>query len=79
MQAPRNGNAGPGLSGHVCVASERAGASRLHGVDLAVRHQTLAGRLETRRGSAELTGLPVSGVGLTTGRFTGQEPKGARG
>ncbi|OFC63621.1 hypothetical protein BBW68_00755 [Candidatus Erwinia dacicola] len=38
------------------VASERAGASQLHA--LAVRHQTLAGRPETRvRDSAELTGF----------------------
>ena len=37
------------------VASERAGASQLHA--LAFRHQTLAGRHETRlRGSAELSG-----------------------
>ncbi|MCW1877195.1 hypothetical protein OMR58_22360 [Erwinia sp. INIA-01] len=36
------------------VASERAGASQLHALD--VRHQTLAARPETRRGSAELTG-----------------------
>ncbi|RAP73074.1 hypothetical protein ACZ87_00084 [Candidatus Erwinia dacicola] len=38
------------------MASERAGASQLHA--LAVRHQTLAGRPETRvRDSAELTGF----------------------
>ncbi len=33
-------------------------------LSLAVRHQTLAGRPETRRGSAELSGLPLSAVGL---------------
>ena len=63
MAQPRTVNR-PVLSGHAGVASECAGVSQLHGVDLAVRHQTLAGRPETRRGSAELSGLPLSVMGL---------------
>ena len=44
----------------------------LHSLDLS--HQTLAGRPETRlRGSAELSGLPLSGVGLTTRQRRGAE------
>ena len=51
---------------HPFVASERAGACQLH--VLSVCHQTPAGRPDTRlRGSAELTGQPVSAVGQRRG------------
>jgi len=44
------------LSGHVLMWPVNAPAQPAAGVDLAVRHQTLAVRPEPRRDSAELTG-----------------------
>jgi len=44
------------LSGHVFLWPVNAPAQPAAGVDLAVRHQTLAVRPEPRRDSAELTG-----------------------
>lgn len=77
MAQPRAAVRSPGLSGRF-AASECAGDSRLRGLTLTLPSDpSRQARNASFRGSAELSGLPLSAVGLDDPDGTDGEPKGA--
>jgi hypothetical protein len=77
MNAPDTAERRGVLSGR-SAASESSGASRLKGLTLTLPSDpSRQARNASFRGSAELSGLPLSAVGLDDPPGTDGEPKGA--